>query len=287
MAKEDVVRRLEALAYQQRVKLITLCGTYAGPVHIGGDMSMTDVLVALYHYGMNVDPKDISMPDRDRFVLSKGHAAVCMYISMALRGFFDFEEILRTYNEVDTAFGMHPCKVHLPGVECSSGSLGQGLSMAVGMALMARQQKAGHRVFCLLGDGETCEGSVWEAAMYAGSARLGNMVVVVDRNRQFMSSFSDEGTGMHLEPYADKWRAFGWDTVEIDGHDMRAIVDTLDNLPPSSGDKPVAIIADTIKGKGLSFMEKNIGWHAGKLDKAQMKSALAELKASYEGSLKQ
>lgn len=281
MADPEVVKRLEELAYQQRVRLIMLCGSYNGSVHIGGDMSMTDMLIALYHYGMNVDPKDISMPGRDRFILSKGHAAVCMYIAMALRGFFDFEEILSTYGKIDTHYGMHPCKVHLPGVESSTGSLGQGLPIAVGMALMARWKKEKYRVFCMMGDGETCEGSVWEAAMYAGSKGLGNLIAIIDRNRQFMTRYSDEDF-IKLEPYVDKWRAFGWNAMEIDGHDMTAIVDALDALPASDSDKPTVIICDTVKGKGVSFMEHNLSWHAGNMNSEQMQQALQELEEARE-----
>lgn len=281
MANPETVKRLKNLAYQQRVRLITLCGAYNDSVHIGGDLSMTDMLIALYHYGMNVNPDDITMPTRDRFVLSKGHAAVCMYIAMSLRGFFDFNEILSTYGKIDSHYGMHPCKVHLPGVESSSGSLGQGLSISVGMALMGRQKKERYRVFCMMGDGETCEGSVWEAAMYAGSKGLGNLIGIVDRNRQFMTRYSDQDF-IKLEPYADKWRAYGWNTVEIDGHDMNAIVDSLDNLPSSDTDQPTVIICDTIKGKGVSFMEKQLSWHSGNLTTEQMNQALHELKLAYE-----
>lgn len=281
MANIETVNRLKELAYEQRVRLITLCGSYNGSVHIGGDLSMTDMLVALYHYKMRVDPDDIAMPGRDRFILSKGHAAVCMYIAMSLRGFFDFDEILATYGKIDTHYGMHPCKVHLPGVESSAGSLGQGLPIAIGMALQARQRKESYRVFCMMGDGETCEGSIWEAAMFAGSQGLGNLIGIVDRNRQFMTRYSDEGF-MKLEPFVDKWRAFGWNTVEIDGHDMNAIVDALDALPPYDSGQPTMIVCDTVKGKGVSFMERNLGWHSGNLNKEQMEQALAELREAHE-----
>ena len=281
MADLETVKRLKELAYRQRVSLIELCGAYDGTVHIGGDLSMTDLLVALYHYGMNVDPKDIAMPERDRFILSKGHAAVCMYIAMAMRGFFDLRDIANTYGQLDSAYGMHPCKVQLPGVEASSGSLGHGLSLACGMALMARQRKEKYRIFCMMGDGETCEGSVWEAAMLAGSYKLGNIVGIVDRNHQFMTQFSETGR-MNLEPYADKWRAFGWNTIAIDGHDMNQIVDAIDALPVSDSDKPTVIVAETIKGKGISYMERDLGWHAGKLSEENMREALAEMAAAHE-----
>ena len=281
MADMETVARLKDLAYRQRVKLIELCGAYDGPVHIGGDLSLTDVLIALYHYGMHVDPDNIGMPERDRFVLSKGHAAVCMYIAMSLRGFFDYNEIVRTYAQLDSAYGMHPCKVQLPGVETSAGSLGHGLSLACGMALMARQRKEKYRVFCMMGDGETCEGSVWEAAMLASSYKLGNLVGIVDRNHLFMTTYSDKDF-IHLEPYADKWRAFGWNVIEINGHDMAQIVDAIDSIPAPDGEKPTLILADTTKGKGISFMENEVGWHAGKLSEENMREALAELAAARE-----
>ena len=280
MADKQEVMRLTDLAYEMRVKLINLCGVYEGSVHIGGDLSMTDLLIGLFHHGLNVDPKDIRNPNRDRFILSKGHGAVCMYIAMALRGFFDYDEIVRTYGKLDSAYGMHPCKVQLPGVECSSGSLGQGLSMAVGMAISAKVQKQGHRVFCMLGDGETCEGSVWEAAMSARSFELGNLVAVIDRNKQMMCSYIDEELTV-MEPYADKWKAFGWNVVEIDGHDMNAIVDALDSLPAASSTRPTAIVAHTIKGKGVDFMERVIGWHAGSLNEEDHRQALADLEKNY------
>ena len=279
MADKKEVARLEDLAYQARCNLIKLCGAYSGNIHMGGDLSMIDVLTCLYHHTMNVDPKDIQMPTRDRFILSKGHGAVCMYIVMALRGFFDYDEIVRTYGKLDSAYGMHPCKVQLPGVECSSGSLGQGLAMAVGMAISAKVHKESHRVFCMLGDGETCEGSVWEAAMSASSYKLGNLVAVIDRNKQMMCSRTEEL--MNMEPYADKWKAFGWNVVEIDGHDMNAIVDVLDNLPPASSMRPTAIVAHTIKGKGVDFMERVIGWHAGSLNQEDFQQALKDLAKNY------
>ncbi len=279
MADPKEVRRLQDLAYEMRKKLINLCGSYDGVVHIGGDLSMTDLLIGLYHHGMNVDPGDIHAPTRDRFLLSKGHGAVCMYIAMSLRGYFDYDEIVRTYGKLGSAYGMHPCKIQLPGVECSTGSLGQGLAVAVGLAFSARQKKETHRVFCMMGDGETCEGEVWEAANTAGSYGLGNLIGVVDRNRQLMTSFDNDY--MHLEPYPDKWRAFNWNVVEIDGHDMGQIVEALDNLPPVTNGRPTAIIASTLKGKGVRFMEHDLGWHAGALSAEDTKKALADIEADY------
>jgi len=274
------VAELEELAFELRQKLLELCGTYEGAVHIGGDLSAADIFTALFHYGLNVDPTDIANPERDRFVLSKGHAAVCMYIAMAMRGFFSYEGIVATYGQLDSAYGMHPCKVQLPGVEASTGSLGHGLPLAVGMALSARHRGEDHRVFTLLGDGETGEGSVWEAVMAARSNRLGNLVAFVDRNRQLMTSFGEER--VVFEPYPDKWRAFGWNVVHIDGHDMTQLVAALDALPEPDSDTPTVIIAETVKGKGVDFMERNLAWHAGSLGAADLERALTALNASRE-----
>jgi transketolase len=240
---------------------------------------MTDVLIGLWHHGMNVNPKDLQMPTRDRFILSKGHGAVCMYIAMSLRGFFDYEEILATYGKLDSKYGMHVCKVYLPGAECSSGSLGQGLAVAVGMALSAKQRKQPHRVFCMMGDGETCEGEIWEAANTAGSYKLGNLIGIVDKNAQLMTTMA--GEAMSFENYENRWRAFNWNVVEIDGHNMAQIVDALDKLPPATAQKPTVIVANTIKGKGVSFMEKNVGWHAGSLSKVDMEKAIADVETAY------
>jgi transketolase len=280
LADKNEVRRLQELACDMRKKLLHLCGTYEGVVHIGGDLSMTDLLIGLFHHGMNVDPDDIQSPARDRFILSKGHGAVCMYIAMCLRGFFDYDEILRTYGQLDSKYGMHVCKVYLPGAECSTGSLGHGLAVAVGMALSAGQKKQTHRVFCMMGDGETCEGSVWEAANTAASYKLGNLIGVIDKNNQLMSSFADDP--MSFDNFADRWKAFGWNTVEINGHDMNQIVDALDNLPPVTGEKPTVLICETVKGKGVSFMEKVVGWHAGRLSEEDMDKAIAEIEAACE-----
>lgn len=280
MASEQQIARLKELAYEMRKKLLQFCGSYEGTVHIGGDLSATDMLIALYHYGMNIDPNDICMPERDRFIMSKGHGAFAMYLAMALRGFFNYDEIVCTYGKCGSAYGMHPCKVQLPGVECSSGSLGQGLAMAVGLALSAKHKKMNSRVFCMMGDGETCEGEVWESALCASSYKLGNLVGIVDRNRLFMTSATEDFITM--EPYADKWRAFGWNVVEIDGHDMKAITNAFDGLPGASTDVPTMFVSNTIKGKGVSFMENAVGWHAGCLGHDDMVRALADLEASYK-----
>ena len=278
MADKETVKKLRLLANEQRKLFIRFCHENGDGIHIGGDLSSTDIMIALYHYKMKVDPKNIALPDRDRFILSKGHGAACMYVTMAMRGFFNYDEIVKTYGKTDSAFGMHPCKVHLPGVESSAGSLGHGLPISTGLALAARARKEKHRVFCLMGDGETCEGTTWEAAQTAASYKLGNLVGIVDRNKQLMSSFSE--SDIILEPYADKWAAFGWNVVEVkDGHDMEQIVNALDNLHAPDSAKPTCLILNTIKGKGVSFMEKQLMWHNGVVNKETFDKAMAELDA--------
>lgn len=286
MAEKTEVLRLRDLAWQARVNLCKLCGSYGGNIHMGGDMSMMDVLTCLFHHTMKVGPELEEDPKRDRFILSKGHGAACMYIVMALKGFFSYEEICETYGQVGSKFGQHPCKTHLPMLDVSTGSLGHGLAIAAGLAASAKQRGQNHRVFCMMGDGETCEGSVWEAAMTARAQKLGNLVAVVDRNRQLMTSFSEESICM--DPYTDKWKAFGWNVVEIrDGNDMEQVTDALDLLENADAQIPTVVIANTVKGKGISFMERQIKWHAGSLNEKDLETALAELDAAREQKRKE
>ena len=278
MADTGTVKNLRLLANEMRRKFLTFCHENGDGIHIGGDLSSTDILIALYHYKMNIDPSDIHLPTRDRFVLSKGHTAAAMYMAMAMRGFYDYDEIVRTYGKTNASFGMHPCKVNLPGVESSAGSLGHGLPIAVGFALAARVRDEKHRVYCLMGDGETCEGSIWEAALTASSYKLGNLVGIVDRNMQLMSSFSE--ADVVLEPYADKWAAFGWNVVYVeDGNDMAQVVEALDNLPSVDSDKPTCLVLRTVKGKGVSYMEKQLQWHNNIMTQEQYDIAMSELDA--------
>ena len=286
MAEKTEVLRLRDLAWQARVNLCKLCGSYGGNIHMGGDMSMMDVLTCLFHHTMKVGPEMEEDPKRDRFILSKGHGAACMYIVMALKGFFSYEEICETYGQAGSKFGQHPCKTHLPMLDVSTGSLGHGLAIAAGLAASAKQRGQNHRVFCMMGDGETCEGSVWEAAMTARAQKLGNLVAVVDRNRQLMTSFSEESICM--DPYTDKWKAFGWNVVEIgDGNDMEQVTDALDSLENADAQIPTVVIANTVKGKGISFMERQIKWHAGSLNEKDLETALAELDAAREQQRKE
>ena len=286
MTDKKEVARLQELAHQARTDLCNLCGDYSGNIHMGGDMSMMDVLTCLFHHTMNVSPELEQEPERDRFILSKGHGAVGMYVVMAQKGFFDYQEICDTYGKLGSKFGQHPCKTRLPMLDASTGSLGHGLPICVGMAAAAKQKGQKHRVFCLMGDGETCEGSVWEAAMTGRALGLGNLVAIVDRNRQLMTSFSEDS--IKLEPYPDKWRAFGWNVIEVtDGNDMIQVAAALDSLPDSDSDVPTIIISNTVKGKNISFMEQQVKWHCGSLNENDLKTALSDLDAAYDRQRKE
>ena len=235
-------------------------GAKAG--HPGGSLSAAEMFAYLYNKEMRIDPADPKWDDRDRFVLSKGHAAAGLIPVLAKRGFFP-EETLKTFNHFGSPFAMHPDSNKVIGCDASAGSLGHGLSMAVGMALGARQRKMPWKTVCLMGDGECCEGSVWEAAMSAPHFKLGNLIGIVDRNR-FMIDGETEDV-MPLEPFADKWRAFGWEVVEVDGHDFDQLDEALAKAWAAT-DVPVLILANTIKGKGVDFMENNVVYHYASAD---------------------
>jgi len=271
MARVDaeLIARLEDKAIDIRKQLFDLASKI-GVVHLGGALSNTDVAVALYYHTLRYDPRRPDWPDRDRFVLSKGHMACLYYNILSDVGFFPRNDIIVGYNAIDGRFGMHPNRQYVPGIEASTGSLGHGLSIAVGMALGARMRNEDWRVFCVTGDGELNEGSNWEAIMAAAKYQLGNLVAIVDLNK--LSIGGATSVVMPMEPLDEKWRAFGWDVTRIDGHDMAKIVETLDALPPSDSQilrKPVCIVAETIKGKSIPFMENNPEWHAGGLDDAR------------------
>lgn len=245
----------------------------AGSGHVGGSLSCVDILVALYMHVMRVHPKNPHWENRDRFVLSKGHASAALCPTLAERGFFP-EELLDTFNQLESPFSMHPDMLKIPGVDMSTGSLGHGLSVGIGMALAAKIQKRSYRTYVLLGDGELAEGSIWEAAMAAAHFKLDNLLAIVDANR-----FQVDGTIqeiMGLEPLVEKWRSFGWVVREIDGHDMESIVETMSVLPFEPG-RPSVIIAHTIKGKGLSFAEDRVDYHYHGVDEDMVKEAIAEL----------
>lgn len=280
MADSATVRALRKRVCEYRKDLLRLCHEANG-LHIGGDLSCAEVITTLFHHVLRVDPLHPDWPDRDRFVLSKGHSSAALYLSMASRGYFSRQELFDTYKRgYETRFGNHPCKAALPCLDASSGSLGHGLPIAVGMAAAGRLDKKAYRVFCMMGDGEISEGSIWEAALAGAGYRLGNLVGVVDRNMLGLDGFTEEI--MPLESVEAKWKAFNWNTVTIDGHDLEQVVDAFDRLPPPDSDVPTVIIARTVKGKGVSFMENNPLYHHTTIDDAQLADALAEVESAYE-----
>lgn len=249
--------------------LATIAG--AGLGHIGGDYSAADILAVLYGGTLRVDPTDPQWPDRDRFVMSKGHAAASLYTALALRGFFPESE-LATFAGPDSRLGGHPNRRKTPGVETNTGPLGHGLPVAAGMAKAAALTGADWRTYVIVGDGEMQEGSNWEAIMFAAHQRLASLTLVVDRNRLQQGAGTEETNG--LDPLDEKIRAFGWDTVVIDGHDIDAIQGAL--AAPRDG-RPRAIVAETVKGKGVSFMENLAAWHHKVPSAEQVELAHAEL----------
>jgi len=248
---------LERRAREIRARIIENSSRTQTP-HLGSCLSCVDILVAAYWHVLRIDPAKPRDPDRDRFILSKGHGAPALFQVLALKGFFPIA-MLDDYGEDGRLFAEHPpTPDHLAGIEAATGSLGHGLPMGLGMALAGRIHRRDYNVYALLSDGECNEGSVWEAAMLAASQKVDKLCAIVDFNKWQATGRSEEV--MALSPLADKWRAFGWSTYEIDGHDIGALVDLLGRFPDESG-KPVAIVAHTVKGRGVSFMQDDNNWH--------------------------
>jgi transketolase len=248
--------------------------------HVGGPLSAADILTALYFRVLNIRPEEPDWPDRDRFVLSKGHCAVALYAVLALRGYLPVGE-LSTFDAIDSRLQGHPDMNTLPGLDMSSGSLGLGFSAAVGMALGAKLTHRGFTTFVMLGDGECNEGIVWEGAHVAERYALDNLVAVVDKNQLQQFNWRGEGPYGRRAPYTDaelrdRWAAFGWAVSEVDGHDVEAVVATLETARGVVG-QPAVVIAHTVKGKGVSFMENNFRWHAGVPTDEELATALTEL----------
>jgi transketolase len=265
--------QLKQVCRHLRTSIInTVAHAHAG--HTGGSLSEVEILAALYFRILNIDPSRPNWPERDRFILSKGHASPGYYCTLAYRGYFS-EENLAEFDAVDSMLQGHPCRLHTPGVDMSTGSLGQGISAAAGMILGRDYLALKFNVFVLLGDGEIQEGQVWEAAMFAGARRLTGLVAIIDRNGvQLSGTVADTLT---LEPLPDKWKAFGWQVLECDGHDVAAVVATLEQARRLSAAGPVAIIAHTVKGKGVSFMEGKYQWHGRSPNDEERRLALAEI----------
>ena len=271
-------KELAKIACNVRMGIIE--GTFnAKSGHPGGSLSIAEILTYLYFKEMNVDASDPMKADRDRFVLSKGHAAPALYAVMAQKGYFPVEE-LKTLRKVDSRLQGHPSMNYLPGIDISSGSLGQGISAACGMALGAKLKGDAFRVYTILGDGEIEEGQVWEAAMYAAAKNLDNLVAFVDNNNLQIDGSVEEVNSPY--PIPEKFAAFGWNVVEIDAHNFDEIEEALKNAKATKG-KPTAIIAKSVKGKGISFMENQVNWHGSAPNAEQYETALAELKAVLAG----
>jgi transketolase len=251
----------------------------AGAGHYSSTFSAAELFAALYYAHLNFNPTEPRAPDRDRFILSKGHAAIGIYPVLADLGFFD-PALLDNYTRLGSPFGDHPDMKKVPGIDFSSGSLGHGLSIGVGMALGALVQGRGFRTFVMLGDGELAEGQVWEAAMAAGHFGLQSLVAIVDRNRLCIDG--DTETIMSVEPLEERFSSFGWGVQRIDGHDLDAILETFGALPPAGRGKPQAIIADTIKGRGVKRMELSLDWHVGNLVGDDYDDVMAELDAGLK-----
>ena len=265
---------MKTIATQMRADIIEMLAA-AGSGHPGGSLSACDILAVLYFDKMNIDPAHPDDPDRDRLVLAKGHAAPALYAALSQKGFIPHEDLI-TLRKSSSYLQGHPNMNITPGVEMSTGSLGHGLSVANGMALAGRLDKRDYYVYCIMGDGEIQEGQVWEAAMSASHYGLDHVIAFVDHNHLQIDGNNDQV--MTVNPIEDKFRAFGWHVLTINGHDYEAISDAVEQAKATKG-KPTLIVAETVKGKGISFMENEVGWHGVAPNAEQAARALAELKA--------
>ena len=267
------VERLRDRARFVRTETVRL-SRIAGAGHYASSFSAAELFVALYYSELRLRPDEPAWPERDRFVLSKGHAAIGLYPILADLGYFDAAQ-LDDYTRLGSHFGDHPDMKKIRGIDFSSGSLGHGLSAAVGIALAGRVRGSDHRTWCMLGDGELAEGQIWEAAMSAGHFELGNLVVVVDRNQMCIDGFTDDVMG--IEPIDARFTDFGWRAQRIDGHDLDAILDAFSDLPRADRGQPQVVVADTIKGRGVARMELSLDWHVGNLAGQDYDDVMTEL----------
>ncbi len=270
--RETDVDRLKDLAQTLRKDVLKMVMT-SREGHLGAAFSCIEILTTLYFNVLNIDPFQPDWDDRDRFIMSKGHGCFTQYAVLARRGFYPVE-LLESIKQKDTLFGGHPDRDKVPGIDVSTGSLGHGLSIGAGMALADKKDGKSSRVFVLLGDGECQEGSVWEAAMFASGNGLDNVTVIVDANS--LQAIGKTNDIIPMEPFSSKWKSFGWEVREIDGHDYSEILRAFDNIPSTPG-VPTAIIARTVKGKGISYMENEIMWHARAVTEDEYNRAVIEL----------
>jgi transketolase len=271
-AKSLTIKEMKEIAKRLRRYIISMIGR-SGSGHPGGSLSSVEIATALYFKVLRHKPSDPHWPDRDRFILSKGHAAPLLYATLAECGYFPTDELL-TLRQMDSHLQGHTDQTRTPGVEMTAGALGQGLSFAVGTALAARLNSKEYRVYVLLGDGECDEGQVWEAAMSASHYNTDNLVAIVDNNGLQIDGWNCDV--MNLDPFTEKWQAFGWNVIEVDGHNLTQLIDAFEQAKLVKG-QPTVIIAHTIKGKGVSFMENNADFHGKAPNAEEMKIALKEL----------
>ncbi|MGD2127476.1 MAG: transketolase [Desulfobacteraceae bacterium] len=278
MADLSPQRLAELQAVATRIRARILIAVHQGKGgHVGGPLSCTDMLVALYFYILRIDPSNPDWEDRDRFILSKGHSAIALYAVLAERGYFTVQE-LATFDAINSRLQGHPDMTKTPGIDISSGSLGQGLSPGIGMALGARMLNKPFHTYVMLGDGESQEGQIWEAAFVAARYELDNLTAILDYNGLQQYGWRKPGQGIltPIENPARKWEAFGWNAIETDGHDMVAFIDALEQAKSKRG-KPTIVIGHTCKGKGISFIENRYEWHARVPTDAELAEALGEL----------
>lgn len=269
---------LKSIAKKLRIDIIKMLEKSKSG-HPGGSLSACEILTALYFKEMKIDPKNPKWEDRDRFVLSKGHGAPVLYAALAEKGYFPKEELMHL-RQINSMLQGHPDMKGTPGVDMTTGSLGQGFSAAVGMALAGKIDKKNYRVYTLIGDGESQEGIIWEASMFASHNKLDNLTAFMDHNGLQIDGKNDEV--VRIEPIDEKFKAFGWNVINIDGHNFEEIFSAIEKSKNTKG-KPTMIIAKTIKGKGVSFMENQVGWHGNAPDREQAEKALIELGGEIDG----
>ena len=268
----ELAKELEKKAKEVRLNIVKMVGPETTG-HIGGSCSSADIVTALYFWKMKKDPKNPKWPDRDRFLLSKGHAALVQYAALAMNGYFPMAE-LQNLKKLGSMLQGHPDMRKIPGVEANTGSLGQGLSIAAGMAAGGKIDKKDYKVYFIIGDGEMAEGQIWEAAMAASNFKLDNLISILDCNKLQATGKVEER--FNTNPIKEKWEAFGWNTIEIDGHDMSQIINALESADKVKG-KPTIIIAHTIKGKGIKFAENVVSFHNGKFTQEEYEAACKAL----------
>ena len=277
MADKETIRRLEKASLDVKLNLLDLARK--GEIHIGGDLSVCEAMTVIWQYAMRYDTKNPRWAERDRFILSKGHAAAVTSFNQAAIGCYQDQEIFDEYGTDNGRFGMHSCNLANPYVDVSTGSLGHGLPVAGGIAAALKKKGSDSKVFVVMGDGEQQEGSIWEAAMSASQYKLGNIVAVVDKNGYSIDGRTDDL--MKVEPLAQKWRDFGWNVVSVDGHDIGALMDAFDSIP-AKGDIPTVIVLESTKGHGVSFMLDSPEWHCHDLTDEQLAAAKSEIMSAFE-----